>query len=361
MGNMSTEYKTTKVYFEVTNTCNFRCDFCPMHVSKRKMRHMDFTLFEKGIQDIVTGHVADTVGFHVLGEPLLYPRIFDAISHANRRGLRTEVNTNGSLLTQDRVQRLVEARLDSLCVSLQILDSQEHACRGSSLPFDVYYQRVMDAIRLIKGSHGRTGVVLCAMNTSTKKFFDIDTRMRIKGKQSAFRGNLVRLVLDSYAAIDKSVSRDEVTAAVHRLNLNHPQLVQLDEHVTVYVQPFADWGNAFTARRIYPAKIGFCGYALQNVGVLNNGEVTICCADYDGKTSLGNLRAESLGALLSSERVRAIREGFERMQVVHPYCQRCIGGTNPIKALFKGLGSIYLFKLLEFQPARVKQVALMQA
>ena len=77
---MSTEYKTTKVYFEVTNTCNFRCDFCPMHVSKRKMRHMDFTLFEKGIQDIVTGHVADTVGFHVLGEPLLYPRIFDAIA-----------------------------------------------------------------------------------------------------------------------------------------------------------------------------------------------------------------------------------------------------------------------------------------
>ena len=219
----------------------------------------------------------------------------------------------------------------------------------------------MDAIRLIKRSRSQIGVVLCAMNTSTKKFFDIDTRMRIKGKQSAFRANLVRLVLDSYAAIDKSVSRDEVTAAVHRLNLNHPQLVQLDEHVTVYVQPFADWGNAFTARRIYPAKIGFCGYALQNVGVLNNGEVTICCADYDGKTSLGNLRAESLGALLWSERVRAIREGFERMQVVRPYCQRCIGGTNPIKALFKGLGSIYLFKLLEFQPARVKQVALMQA
>jgi MoaA/NifB/PqqE/SkfB family radical SAM enzyme len=355
----SAEYKTIKVYFEVTNYCNFRCDFCPMQVSKRKMQHMDFTLFEKGIGDIVRDHVADTVGFHVLGEPLLYPRIFDAISHANRQGLRTEVNTNGSLLTQDRVQRLVEARLDTLCVSLQIMDPQEHVCRGSSLPFDVYYQRVMDAVRLIKRSQGQMGVVLCAMNTSTRKFFDIDTRMRINGKRSAFRGNLVRLVLDIYAVMDRNVSREEVAAAVHRLNLNHPQLVQLDERITVYVQPFADWGNAFTARRIYPAKIGFCGYALQNVGVLNNGAVTICCADYDGNTSLGNLRTESLGALLSSERVQAIREGFERMQVVHPYCQRCIGGTNRIKALFKGLGSIYLFKLLEFQPARVKEVALM--
>ncbi len=153
----STEYKTIKVYFEVTNYCNFRCDFCPMQVSKRKMQHMDFALFEKGIEDIVRDHVADTVGFHVLGEPLLYPKIFDAISHANRQGLRTEVNTNGSLLTQDRVQRLVEARLDTLCVSLQIMDPQEHVCRGSSLPFDVYYQRVMDAVRLIKRSQGQMG------------------------------------------------------------------------------------------------------------------------------------------------------------------------------------------------------------
>jgi hypothetical protein len=121
------------------------------------------------------------------------------------------------------------------------------------------------------------------MNTSTKKFFDIDTRMRINGKKSTFQENLVRFVLDIYAAIERKTSREEVAAAVRRLNLNHPQFVQLDEHITIYVQPFADWGNAFTARRIYPAKIGFCGYALQNVGVLNNGEVTIRCADYDGK------------------------------------------------------------------------------
>jgi hypothetical protein len=97
------------------------------------------------------------------------------------------------------------------------------------------------------------------------------------------------------------------------------------------------------------------------VGVLSNGEVTICCADFDGKTSLGNLGTESLASMLSSPSARAIREGFEDLKVVHPYCQRCIGSTNRVKAAIKGLVSIYLFKLLNFQPAEVQETPLLQA
>jgi hypothetical protein len=97
------------------------------------------------------------------------------------------------------------------------------------------------------------------------------------------------------------------------------------------------------------------------VGILSSGEVTICCADFDGHTSLGNLRTESLAVLLSSDKARRIREGFEEMKIVHPYCQRCFGSTNRVKALFKGLASIYFFRMLKFQPAEVKQVAMLRA
>jgi MoaA/NifB/PqqE/SkfB family radical SAM enzyme len=78
--------EVTKVYFEVTNSCNFRCDFCPSYLSERKRQHMDFALFEKGIDDIIRDGITDTVGFHILGEPLLYPRLEDAVRYAKRRG-----------------------------------------------------------------------------------------------------------------------------------------------------------------------------------------------------------------------------------------------------------------------------------
>jgi radical SAM protein with 4Fe4S-binding SPASM domain len=154
----------------------------------------------------------------------------------------------------------------------------------------------------------------------------------------------------------------EVKNALRRLSLLKPRLIRIDDHFAVSVLPFWDWGNAFTSRKVYPAKIGFCGYALNNVGVLSNGEVTICCSDYDGKTSLGNLRAESLTSILSSEQARAIREGFQKMKIVHPYCQRCIGSTNRIKTVFKGLVSICLFQVLKLQPAgKMGEVSLFQA
>lgn len=354
-------FQAHKVYFEVTNYCNFRCDFCPQAESRRASRHMDWALFAKGIDEVARDRVADTVGFHVLGEPLLYPKILEALAYARSRGLRTEMNTNGSLLTPERVNGLIEAGLGALCVSVQVFDAQAHACRGTALPYEKYTRRVMDAVRLIHASGGEMQMVLCAMDTSTRRYFDIDKVMRVNGRHSAFGANLARFILDLYATVNTPMSSEQVAAAVRKLNLAVPQFVRLTDRLQVYAQPLADWGNAFTARRVHPARVGACGYALKNVGVLSNGEVTICCADYDGHTSLGNLRSNPLAAMLASDQAEAIRAGFRQNRIVHPYCQRCIGSPNLLKAWFKGLMSIYLFKGLGFEPARVKRVPLFQA
>jgi len=240
-----------------------------------------------------------------------------------------------------------------------MIDGKAHQGRGSRVSFDEYYAGIMDAIRLIKERGCEMDVVLVAMNTSTIKFFDIDKSMRKNGNGNGFRNNLSSLFLDTYAALDSKVSREEMETALRRLSLLKPRLIRIDDHVAVSVLPFGDWGNAFTSRKVYPAKIGFCGYALNNVGVLSNGEVTICCPDFNGRTSLGNLRSESLTSLLSSEPARTIREGFRRMRVVHPYCQRCIGSTNRIKAMFKGLASIILFKGIGLKTAgRMREISL---
>jgi sulfatase maturation enzyme AslB (radical SAM superfamily) len=357
---MVAEPLALKVYFEVTGYCNFRCDFCPLSgESVRPVQHMDYALYRKGIDEIAAQGITTTVGYHVLGEPLMYPRLDEAIAYAKANGLRTEVNANGSLLTPDRVRRLVDAGLDQIAVSVQILDREAHECRGAAIPYDAYYQRVMDATRLFTELSPHIEVILCAMNTSTRRFFDIDKAIGSNGSAGDFRAKLPGYFMDIYDALGQHPPRREVEASVRRLNINRPQYVRLSEQVRVYVQPLADWGNAFTGRRVYPARIGACGYALENIGVLTTGEVTICCADYDGHTSLGNLNQQPLAAILTSEKANAIREGFAHNRVVDPYCQRCIGSTNPVKAMLKGLGSIYLFKWLKFQPSQAREIPLL--
>ena len=45
--------------------------------------------------------------------------------------------------------------------------------------------------------------------------------------------------------------------------------------------------------------------------VLYNGDVILCCIDYDGNTKVGNVSDSSLEEILSSERGRKDRQRFQ--------------------------------------------------
>jgi MoaA/NifB/PqqE/SkfB family radical SAM enzyme len=347
----SAHHRAAKVYFELTNRCNFKCDFCPIEYSRRSKRNMDFSLFQKGIQDIVKDDVTGTVGFHVLGEPLIHPRFIDAIRYAKNRGLRTEVNTNGSLLTREMVGKIIASKLDKLVISVETIDEGEHACRGSRIPFQTYYGRIVDTLRLIKNSDAEIDIELCLMNTQMKKHFSIDRLIRLNGEGDVFKQMLCHFISEISSSIGKPVSTVDIQAGLRHANLNRPGIVNIDERIKAHIQRITDWGNAFTTKRVHAAKIGYCGLALNNIGILSNGEVTICSMDYDGNASLGNLGIDSLGSILSSSKAMAIREGFQSNRVVHPVCRRCIGSSRRIKTLLKGIFSIYSFRWKKLRPA----------
>ncbi len=353
-----TPYHPVKIYFELTRYCNFHCDFCPIRVSHRPNQHMDFSLYQRGIADIAAHGLAPTVGFHVLGEPMLSPHLYDAIAHARSRGLSTELSTNGSMLTPANTQRLIEAGLSSLSISVQVLDETEHRSRGSSLTFAEYYQRVLAALRQIRRAGAPMQLTLCYMNKSSLRLFEIDHPMRLTRERHADRQKLARYIVDIAAAVEQPLEPGAVEAALRRLNLTLPRTLALGEQTRVYVQPFADWGNAFNRRAVHPARFGSCNYALNNLGVLADGTITLCCADYDGHTALGNLNHTLLSEALAAAQVWEVKRGFERGRVVHPHCRHCLGASSPTRMWLKSLVSLYLFRVSRFQPARVGEVRL---
>lgn len=356
---LDSRLRPNKVYFEVTNICNFKCDFCPINSSEREKGFMDFELYKKGIKDIIENNITDTVCFHILGEPMIYPQIVQALRYAKQNGLKTDLTTNGSLLTSDRVKTIMDENLiDKLNISVETIDENEHECRGSQISFEEYYKKILDAVSYLKQSSSKTNIELCLMNTYTKRFFDIDKNIRMNFKSGVFRSKLTSFISDLYKVMGKDLSSDGAIKELKRMNLNYPRLLRIDDRVTIFIQPMADWGNAFTSRKVLPAKIGTCGYAFTNIGILRSGEVTMCCVDYDGNTSLGNIKTQSLSDILSSERVMEIRDGYSKMRVTHEYCQRCLGSTNPIKLFVKGLIGIYLFKIIKFHPGSVREVNL---
>lgn len=323
---MRKKAKTSKVHLEVTNHCNLHCDAYPINNSRLKPRHMPFSLFTKGVDDIARDSITDTIGFHVLGEPLLYPHLLEALEYAQAKGLRTEVATNGVLLTGERALALNEAGLGQLTISLRIGEAEEAAHRTTKLSQEDYREGIMTAVGAI--SRRATGTQLVV--EAGRSIGEEDSQQR-----------LVLLLSDLSAATGQVTNPDAVRSALEQVNPARSRITRLQIHdrVLVHLVSAAGRGNAFTSRRAHPVRFGVCEYALRNVGVLGNGEVTICLHDYDGHTSLGNLYVSSLGGLLSSSKTDKIRKGFQRMRVVHPYCQSCPLSMHPVKVLLKELGS----------------------
>lgn len=339
-----------KVYIEVTNFCNFRCDFCPLRLSNRKRIHLDFDLYTKIIDDISGNEITKTVGFHILGEPLLYPHVFKAVRYARENGLRTEMTSNGSLLTQERVRGLAEAGLDRLTISLQRFGETDHEARRAPMPFDQYYERILEAVRLFGSSNYSTEVLVLFMNTATKRFFDVELPMRMAWDRKSFDAGLARVLRDINEVAGVEVTLEQASTVVGKLKTYQGAVFRIDENVLIAVRPFFDWGNAFNNDTVYPSRFGFCNLAFTSLGILSNGNVVICCADYEGDTSLGNIREHSMNEMLLAEKAQSIIEGLQHWRLVHPRCQNCFGSTNLVKTVFKSLILTGMFKIVKPGP-----------
>ena len=347
-----------KMYIEVTSICNFKCDFCPSYNTKRKKQHMDFSLFKKIVDEIAKEKITKSIGFHIMGEPLLYPKIIDAVKYVKSKGLETIITTNGSLLKEKMVKNLIKAKLNLLTISMETVGKKEHETRRTAISYKDYHDTIINAVKIIKNSSSSMKVELCMLNTFTKGYFDVERNINISGKSSDFKKKLSSFIQELYEATGRKVPIKKIKSGLNRINLNDRVVISLDDQIAVYIQLFGDWGNAFTKRKIYPAKFAACDCALDTVGILNDGTVNICCVDYDGGTAIGNVQKESLYNILTSKKAQAIRDGFKRFKVVHPYCRRCLGSPNKLKAIFKGLASIYAFKILKIKPTRPKEARL---
>ena len=135
-----------KIYVEVTTNCNYTCITCIRHSWSDADGHLPWTLFAKMLQDMKALPELQEVHFGGFGEPLTHPMILDMIRACHQAGYRTEMITNGSLLTEDMARSLIQAGLDWIFVSLDGSDDHSFA----EIRPGASYREVTDNIRRLQ-------------------------------------------------------------------------------------------------------------------------------------------------------------------------------------------------------------------
>ena len=89
---------------------------------------------------------------------------------------------------------------------------------------------------------------------------------------------------------------------------------------------FLEWGDRFG----WPDKDApiqgenvFCYGLRDHFGILCDGTVVPCCLDSDGVINLGNIFEKDIADILSSDRAKAMVDGFSCRKASEELCRRC--------------------------------------
>lgn len=109
---------------EASSRCNLRCTFCdklPL-LSTNQLGDMDYALFMR-ILDEGKEHGLWGLKLSYRGEPLINPRISEMVAYAKKQGvLDVYFNTNAMLLTEAQSNKLIDAGLDRISISIEGTD-----------------------------------------------------------------------------------------------------------------------------------------------------------------------------------------------------------------------------------------------
>jgi MoaA/NifB/PqqE/SkfB family radical SAM enzyme len=133
--------------------CNFRCIYCTQNLSRERKGKIGFKsrLLKQDVFLRIAEQAAEfpdrfkRVLLTGLGEPLMNPRIADMVRTLSELEVadKYEIFTNGSLLTHDMTDRLLDAGLTCLRISVQGLNAEKYReISGVDLPFEKFVDNI---------------------------------------------------------------------------------------------------------------------------------------------------------------------------------------------------------------------------
>jgi hypothetical protein len=272
------DLRTAKVAVELTSRCNLRCAMCPMNDLRRPLEDMPFSLVEKIAADFKNNGVT-VEWLHEMGDPLLYPRIGEAVDLFPG----CSVSTNAMVLTEAVGARLLASSLRRLRLCVDTLDPE------------IY----------VRMRRGGTHEVVVA---NIRRFLD------------AARGSAMRVEIQRM--ISTETRHESVKDFARFFDLaRYPNAVVIEKTC----EPL----DTVEATELHQAYYGcFQGYPFRWFIVLADGGVTHCCYDAHGEQRIGDLKTQTVQEILAGPRLAELAAAYRAKDWSKlPRCGECF--RNP--------------------------------
>jgi len=273
----------TIIVVDVTNSCNLRCPVCPVTIAMtRKRGLMKLDLFKAIVDDFKKMKEKPAMYFNFSGEPTLNPALPDFVAYAHQNGHETFLSTNATKLSQDMAERLITAGLGRvyLCMDGFSKEAQESYRVNSS------FEEVKANIEMFLATRRQLKVnnPKCVLQTLLTGYSEHQMEdIRSWAEDIGF--DQIRFKTFSIGSYTTEQEKQEFSRFL-------PTREDLRRHPTGIQR-------------------ATCTAPLHQTVVFWNGDLGLCCIDYDQMVQLPNIgEGGFLRAYLSDEAARARRKGY---------------------------------------------------
>ena len=282
------------IIFQTHPYCNAECVFCPYGKIKNKItrKSMNDWLFKKIVDEISEFGNVKRIMPYLMNEPLMDEFIEEKINYIKEKNPASCVHilTNGSLLDKNRALKIINSKIDWIGISIHGIYPQTIK-KSMGINSDDIIKRLCDFIEIVKKSQKRLEDFI--MITFLKHEY-----LENKEKEE---------IIEFWRS--KGISR-----------------------INYFEGPVSRAGNVKSLPAIKNSKIYGCNsvWAQEMVHILSDGDVVLCCMDWQKEVVLGNVKKHSIYEIWNSERYNYVREiikGHKKMPD-NFLCSRCESAKN---------------------------------
>jgi radical SAM protein with 4Fe4S-binding SPASM domain len=318
----------TKLQVEVTASCNLKCRMCIVRYQPTLPRSasMSFVRFKRLLEQMPSVRELSLQG---IGEPLLAPDLYEMIAYASARGIEVGFNSNATLLTRRAGERLIDAGLGWMCISLDGATKETYEFVRDQASWETVERNITGFVDLLR-ERGAARPVLSLVMVLMKRTLPELPAVVEKAARWGIRRVFVQGLShdfsdappDAYASIAEYVDEQSV------LSLPHEE-----------VEATFAWARAIAARegidlrlpsvdeRIEPIMVdgtpAGCDWPWRGAYVTYTGTVMPCCMVMGtDRIALGNADERPFLEIWTSDEFSRFREGLLNGEP-HAVCKGC--------------------------------------
>lgn len=286
------------LFFQIQtiNDCNGSCIMCPNN-SRRNIKHkMSDDLFKKIIDEININVKSKTIiSLFLQNEPFLDKNLFEKIEYIqkkNNKNILINIITNGSLITDHFIKKIVDYKNLYIIISLDAFTKQTY----NKIRKGLDYGTVLSNINKLKNSG------------FNKKYIAVEFVIQ--------QGNI-----NEYRDFMKYWKNKTGSILVHYMSDRSGNLSNFFDISLKYKNyPFIEKIYFYIIKN----SVRYCSFPFISFNILSNGNVIICPEDWNGKTIVGNLNNSSIKDIWMNKEYRQIRSLIiNKMYKKIPVCDNC--------------------------------------